>query len=167
MSASGPEMYVAIMTVCFSDSFEALEETKNELRKMKLTDFPGENVVDCAAKVLRLAERLDSAGEFDPNLLCAIARIFEHTSDERLKLFTYTKYDKCSALVKKLKVNTLDSLDEAKFLPMRTCSKTLLSNTGCLLTLAGGLLPQGPRNQRNLNFQLPMSPKSTSLFPQL
>ena len=110
MTASGPEMYIAIMTVCFSDSYEALEETKAELRKMKLTDFAGENVVDCAAKILRLAERLDAAGEFEENLLCVIARIFEHTSDERLKLFTYSKYDKCSALVKKLKVNLLESL---------------------------------------------------------
>ena len=40
LTASGPEMYVAIMNVCFSDSYEALEETKAELRKMKLTDFP-------------------------------------------------------------------------------------------------------------------------------
>ena len=114
LNASGPEMFVAIMTVCFSDSYEALEETKAELRKMKLTDFAGENVVECAAKVLRLAERLDSAGEFDPNLLCAIVRIFEHTSDERFKLFTYSKYDKCSALVKKLKVNALESLSDDK-----------------------------------------------------
>ena len=67
---------------------------------MKSTNFLSENVIDCAAKVLKLVERLDSARELDPNLLCAIARIFEHTSDEKLKLFTYTKYDKCSALVK-------------------------------------------------------------------
>ena len=33
MSASGPEVYVAIIIVCFSDSYEALEETKNELKK--------------------------------------------------------------------------------------------------------------------------------------
>ena len=100
MNATGPEIYIAIMTVCFSDSYEALEETKAELRNMKLTDFPGENVVDCCEKILCLAERLDSAREFDPNLLCAIVRIFEHTSDKRLKLFTYSKYDNCSALVK-------------------------------------------------------------------
>ena len=79
MNASGPKIYIAIMTVCFSDSFEALEETKAELRKIKLTDFPGENVVDCCEKILHLAERLDSAGEFYPNLLCAISKIFEHT----------------------------------------------------------------------------------------
>ena len=101
MNASGSEINIAIMTVCFSDSYEALEETKAELRKMKLTDFPSKNVVDCCEKILHLAERLDSSGEFDPNLLCALERIFEHTSDERLKLFTYSKYDRCSALVKK------------------------------------------------------------------
>ena len=71
-------------------------------------------MIECVAKVLRLAQRLDTTGEFDPNLLCAIAKIFEHTSDERLKLFTYSKYDKCSALGKKLRVNTVESLKEAK-----------------------------------------------------
>ena len=110
MNASGPEVFVAILTTCVSDSYEALEKTKAELRKMKLTDFPDENVIDCSATVLRLAERLDSAGEFEPNLLCAVARIFEHTSDERLKLYVYDKYSKCSTLVKKLKVNSIDSL---------------------------------------------------------
>ena len=110
MNACGPEFFVAILTTCFSDSYEALEPTKAELRKMKLTDFPSENVIDCSAKVLRLAERLDSAGKFEPNLLCSVTRIFEHTTDERLKLFVYDKYSKCSALVKKLKVISIDSL---------------------------------------------------------
>ena len=167
MSASGPEVYVAIMTVCFSDSFEALEETKNELRKMKLTDFAGENVVDCAAKVLRLAERLDSAGEFDPNLLCAIARIFEHTSDEKLKLFTYTKYDKCSALVKKLKVNTLESLNEDEFFTYEDLLKDFTEQYRLLVDSGRWSVASGSKSQVNLSCLLLMSLRSTSLSPQL
>ena len=40
-----------------------------------MTDFSGENVVDCCAKVKRLAFGLDSTGKIDPNLLSAVVRI--------------------------------------------------------------------------------------------
>ena len=42
---------------------------------MKLTDFMVKNVVDCCAKVKRLAFGLDSTGKIDPNLLRAVVRI--------------------------------------------------------------------------------------------
>ena len=52
ITASGPEIFMSTVTVCFSDSYDALEQTKIELKTIKLKDFPGENVQDCVAKFL-------------------------------------------------------------------------------------------------------------------
>ena len=60
ITASGPEIFMATVTVCLSDSYDALEQTKTELKAIKLKDFPGENVQHCVAKILDLCERLES-----------------------------------------------------------------------------------------------------------
>ena len=65
ITASGPEIFMATVTVCFSDSYDALEQTKIELKTIKLKDFPSENVQDCVAKILDLCERLENGGAFD------------------------------------------------------------------------------------------------------
>ena len=85
ITASGPEVFITTMHICISDSYEALEETKKQLKSLKLSDFPGENVVDCCARILMLAEQLDSAGAFEIDLLCAIARIFTLSSEKKFE----------------------------------------------------------------------------------
>ena len=62
LTATGPEVYVAIMTAFLSDSYDALEETLNHMKSLKLKSYPGENVTDCCAAILVDAERLESAG---------------------------------------------------------------------------------------------------------
>ena len=62
--------------------------------------------------MLVLLKKLDFAGIFEHNLLCTIACIFEHTTDERLKLYTMSKYDQCASLIRKLKANTAASLKD-------------------------------------------------------
>ena len=54
ITASGPEIFMATVIVCFSDSYDALEQTKIELKTIKLKNFPSENVQDCVAKILDL-----------------------------------------------------------------------------------------------------------------
>ena len=40
LTATGPEVYVAIMTTFLSDSYDALEETLNHMKSLKLKSYP-------------------------------------------------------------------------------------------------------------------------------
>ena len=82
ITASGPEIFMTTATVCFSESYDALEQTKIELETIKLKDFPIKNVQDCVAKILDLCESLESRGAFDNQLICSIMKIFENVSDK-------------------------------------------------------------------------------------
>ena len=62
LTATGPEVFVAIMTTFLSDCYDALEETLNHMKILKLKSYPGENVTDFCAAILVDAERLESAG---------------------------------------------------------------------------------------------------------
>ena len=66
LTATGPEVFVATMTTFLSDSYDALEETINHMRILKINIYPGENVTDCCAEILVNAERLESTGAFNP-----------------------------------------------------------------------------------------------------
>ena len=90
--ATGPEVYVAIMTKFISDSYDALEETINHMKSLKLKSYPGENVTDCCASILVDAERLESAGAFKLEHLGYIIHIFEDTSDYRFFIWDIQKY---------------------------------------------------------------------------
>ena len=69
LTATGTEVFVAIMTTFLSDSYDALEETLNHTKSLKLKRYPGENVTDFCAEILVYAERLESAGDFKPEHL--------------------------------------------------------------------------------------------------
>ena len=69
------------MTTFLSDSYDALEETLNHMKSLKLKSYPGENITDCCAAILVDAERLESARTFKPEQLGYITRIFEDTSE--------------------------------------------------------------------------------------
>ena len=92
LTATGPEVYVAIMTTFLSDSYDALEETLNHMKSLKLNSYPGENVTDCCAAILVDSERLESSGAFKSEHLGYITRIFEDTSDSRFRLWAIQKY---------------------------------------------------------------------------
>ena len=84
--ATGPEVFVATMTTFLSDYYDALEETLNHMKSLKLKSYPGDNVTDFCAAILVDAERLESAGAFKPEHLGYIIRIFEDTSYPKLRL---------------------------------------------------------------------------------
>ena len=69
LTATGPEVFVAIMNKFLSDSYDALEETLTCMKRLKLKVYPGENVTDYCAAILVDAERLESARAFNPELL--------------------------------------------------------------------------------------------------
>ena len=112
LTATGPEVYVAIMTTFISDSYDALEETLNHMKSLKLKSYPGENVADCCAAILVDAERLESAGALMPEHLGYIIRIFEDTSDSRFRLWAIQKYKQVTEFIKKLRVCDMDVLSQ-------------------------------------------------------
>ena len=69
LKATGPEVFVATMNTFISDYYDALEETLNQMKSLKLKSYPGENVTDCFAAILVDAERLESSGAFKPEHL--------------------------------------------------------------------------------------------------
>ena len=92
LTATGPEFFVATMTKFLSDSYDALEETLNHMKSLKLKSYPGENVTDGCAAILVDAERLDSAGDFNPEHLGYTTCIFKDNSDSRFRLWDIQKY---------------------------------------------------------------------------
>ena len=58
------------------------------------------------------AERLESAGAFKPEHLGYIIRIFEDTSDSRLRLWDIQKYKQVTEFIKKLRVCDMDVLSQ-------------------------------------------------------
>ena len=76
LTSTVPELFVATMATSISDSYDALEETINHIKSLKLKIYPGENVTDCCAAILVDAERLASARAFKPEHLGYITGIF-------------------------------------------------------------------------------------------
>ena len=77
LTATGPEVYVATMAIVISDSYDSLVETLNHTKILKLKDRPGDNVADCCNEILVDAERLDSAGYFNPEHLGYKLHVFK------------------------------------------------------------------------------------------
>ena len=46
LTTTGPEVFVATMTIFLSDSYDALEETHNQMEILKLIIYPGEKITD-------------------------------------------------------------------------------------------------------------------------
>ena len=92
LTPTGPEIFVATMTVFLSDSYDFLEETLNHMNSLKLKSYPGENVTDFCAAILVDVERLESSGGFNTEHLGYITYIFEDTSDSRFRLWDIQKY---------------------------------------------------------------------------
>ena len=112
LTATGPDVFVAIMTKFISDSYDDLEDTLHHMKSLKLKSYPGENVTYCCAAILVDAERLESAGDFKPEHLGYITRIFEDNSDSRCRLWAIYKYKEVREFIKKLCVCDMDVLSQ-------------------------------------------------------
>ena len=70
LTVTGPEVFVSTMTTFLSYSYDALEETLNHTKILKLKSYPGEKVTDCYAEILVDDELLESSGAFKPEHPC-------------------------------------------------------------------------------------------------
>ena len=87
LTTTGPGVFVTTMNKFLYDSYDALEETLNHMKSLKLKIYPEENVTDCCAEILVNSERLESSGDFKPEHLGYITLIFEDTSDSIFRLW--------------------------------------------------------------------------------
>ena len=116
LTATGPEVFVNTMTTFLSDSYDALEETLNHMKSLKLKSYPGENVMDCCAAILVDAERLESARVFNPDHLGYITHIFEDTSDSRFRLWDIHKFKEVTEFINKLRVCDMDAISQEELI---------------------------------------------------
>ena len=112
LTATGPEVFVVTMTKFISDSYCALEETLTHMQSLKLKSYPGENITYFCAAILVDAERLESAGDFNPEHLGYIDRIFEDTSESRFRLWDIKKYKEVTEFIKKFCVCDMDVISQ-------------------------------------------------------
>ena len=112
LTATGSEVFVATMTTFISDSYNALEETLNHMKSLKLKSYPGENDIDFCEAILVDAECLESAGAFKPEHLGYITCIFEDTSDSRFCVWAIQKYKDVTEFIKKLRVCDMDFISQ-------------------------------------------------------
>ena len=62
LTETGPKIFVATITTFLSDYYDALEETLNHMKILKLKIYPGKKVTYCCASILVDSERLESYG---------------------------------------------------------------------------------------------------------
>ena len=101
LTATGPEVYVAITTTVLSNYFDSLVDTLNYTKSIKIKDHPGGNVTDFYDAILVDVERFESAGAFKPEHLGYIIHIFEDTYDSRFHIWVTQKYKEVMKFVKK------------------------------------------------------------------
>ena len=74
------------MTTFLFYTHDALEETINHVKSLKLKSYPGENVADFCYEILVDSERLEGSGVLKPEHVGYITRIFGGGFDYRFRL---------------------------------------------------------------------------------
>ena len=83
LTVTGTEVSVNTISTFLFNPYDALEETITHMKSLKIKIYPGENVTDLCAKILVDSERLESAGDLNPEQRGYITRIFEDSPDSR------------------------------------------------------------------------------------
>ena len=76
-----PKVCVATITTIIYNDYDALEETINHFRSLKIKSYLGEKDAYCCAEILGIYERLDTDGDFNTKHLGYITQIFEDAPD--------------------------------------------------------------------------------------
>ena len=104
ISASGPEVLSATLTVIHSSNYEIMEKVRNQLANIRLSNFPGENVDDCCTAMLKLTERMADAGFLRPEHLSMLTRCWKQSKDHHFELWAIRKHEQVNAYRRKLEV---------------------------------------------------------------
>lgn len=84
---NGPLLWMHVAAANQSDSDSALRTLVNELQKMALTDFAGENVPDCTTVIAAKCKRLQTAKCLPSDMLSTICGISTKTTNEAFRTY--------------------------------------------------------------------------------
>ena len=87
---TGPEILVAIVSSFGTFTFDSMEKLKENLKKVSLLSYPGENVVNMNQDLLTICERLSAAGYWDKNLLHYLATKYLSSTCELFRIWVIT-----------------------------------------------------------------------------
>ena len=104
ISASGPEVLSATHAVIQSSTFEVMEDVRDQLKAISLSNYPGENIDKCCAAQLVLLQRMEDAGYYQPEHLSFVTRCWKKCSDPAFLQWALKRNDEVSAYREKLTV---------------------------------------------------------------
>jgi hypothetical protein len=81
-----------------------MEDVRDQLKAISLSNFPGENIDKCCAAQLILLQRMDDAGYLQPEHLSFVTRCWKKTSDPAFLQWALKRNDEVSAYREKLTV---------------------------------------------------------------
>lgn len=82
----GPEVWMVIVMELQSGSYRAMEAKKEKLRKIKLSDFPGENVKTMNNEVVTLCSELDQANRLPEDALVTVVSKYGKSTVEEFRI---------------------------------------------------------------------------------
>ena len=101
LTATVPEVYVAIVTTFPYYSYDYFVDTLNHMKSLKFKGSPRGDVADCYDAILIDVERLKSDGYFKPKHPGYIIRVFEDNYDSRFHIWATQKYKEVMEFVRK------------------------------------------------------------------
>jgi hypothetical protein len=113
VSASGPVTFTATMKIVFSgEHFEQLDILREEFKRLKLSDYPGEDIQALNEKVKDIMDRLDGADmiTLGDQLLITQVGLYEQSSAEHMRLWALSRYDKVVSFVNKCRFGDVTKL---------------------------------------------------------
>ena len=94
ISASGPEVLAALILVIHATNFEIMEQVRDKLRAIKLSDYSGEDIDALCADQLILLQRMDDAGSLKAEHLSLVTMVWKTCSQDQFRNFALDKHKK-------------------------------------------------------------------------
>ena len=87
VNSTGPEVLSAIIACTATYSYDSMENLKNKLKNIKISDFPGENVSKMNVAIKDICDRLYGSGFWEYDLLNSICKKYKAVSCEEFCLW--------------------------------------------------------------------------------
>lgn len=87
VNSTGPEVLSAIIACSATYSYDSMENLKNKLKNIKISDFPGENVSKMNVAIKDICDRLYGSGFWEYDLLNSICKKYKAVSCEEFRLW--------------------------------------------------------------------------------
>ena len=115
VNSTGPEVLSAIIACSATYSYDAMENLKNKLKNIKISDFPGENVSKMNVVIKDICDRLYGSGFWEHDLLNSICKKYKAVSCEEFRLWTLSNLtSKVKVYLRMRGLQDPDTIDPSK-----------------------------------------------------